>query len=40
MFARFAIWYVKRYTEEFWNAYNEGFLDGMEQIVMERCEEE
>jgi len=34
MIAKFAIWFVKRYTNEFWNAYNEGFLDGREDYAL------
>ena len=39
MIAKLAIWYVKRFTSEFWNAYNEGFHDGIEQYILEREEE-
>jgi hypothetical protein len=39
MIAKFAIWIVKRYTNEFWNAYNEGFLDGKYQMLMDFEEE-
>ena len=39
MIAKLAIWYVKRYTNEFWEAYNEGFFDGINSIPVEEAEE-
>ena len=40
MIAKFCIWYVRKYTGEFWNAYNEGFHDGIEQYKAEVYESE
>ena len=39
MIAKLAIWYVKKFTVEFWNAYNEGFHDGISQYIQESEEE-